>query len=78
MIRPVKAVLAILCVVSLYRPFSMEANALEFVGYVSMALLSALLLFALHVRPNDSAESIPPLAKPLRARRSARHAMFKQ
>lgn len=51
--RPVEIVLAVLCLVSIYRPFSGDANVLEFIGYFFMAALSALLILVLHLRPND-------------------------
>ncbi len=51
--RPVEIVLAVLCMVSIYRPFSGDANVLEYVGYFAMAALSALLILVLHLRPNE-------------------------
>lgn len=54
--RPVEIVLAVLCLVSIYRPFSGDANVLEFIGYFFMAALSALLILVLHLRTDDHAE----------------------
>ena len=58
--RPVELILAILCVVSIYRPFSGDTTALELVGYIAMALLSALLILALHLKPNDDPDWVHP------------------
>ena len=54
--RPVEILLAVLCMVSIYRPFTGDANLLEYVGYFAMAALSALLILVLHLRPNDHAQ----------------------
>jgi 4-amino-4-deoxy-L-arabinose transferase-like glycosyltransferase len=54
--RPVEILLAVLCMVSIYRPFSGDANVLEYVGYFAMAALSILLILVLHLRPNDHAQ----------------------
>lgn len=54
--RPVEVVLAVLCAVSIYRPFSGDANVLEFIGYFFMAALSALLILVLHLRADDHAQ----------------------
>ncbi len=54
--RPVEIVLAVLCMVSIYRPFSGDANVLEYIGYFAMAALSALLILVLHLRPNGNTQ----------------------
>ena len=66
--RPVEWILAVVCVMSLYRPFSGEASLLEIIGYIAMALLSGLLIVVLHLRPNGVAEWIQPQDRPVEVR----------
>ena len=76
--RPVELVLAILCVASLSRPFVSEMSALEVIGYIVVALLTASLILVLHLRPNDTTESIPPLANPMETRAPTKRLLRKE
>jgi len=69
--RPVECILAIVCVMSLYRSFSGEVALLEIIGYVVMAVLSGLLIVVLHLRPNGVAEWIQPHDQPVEVRSAA-------
>lgn len=75
--RPMEWILAIVCAVSLYRPFFGNTELLEFIGYIAMAVLSGALILVLHLRPNgaewiqpqDQPVEIRPAAKPLTAKK---------
>ncbi len=69
--RPVEWILAIVCGVSLFRPFSGEASLLEIIGYLAMAVLSGLLIVVLHLRPNGVPEWIQPQDHPVEVRPAA-------
>ncbi len=69
--HPVEWILAIVCVVSLFRPFSGETSLLEFIGYIAMAVLSGLLIVALHLRPNGTPDWIQPHDQPVEIRPAA-------
>ena len=68
MIRPVEWILAVVCGVSLYRPFFGETSLLEFIGYIAVAVLSGLLIVVLHLRPNGVPEWIQPHDQPVEVR----------
>lgn len=74
----VDIVLVILCVASVYQSIANGANALEIVGYVTVALLSASLILILHLKPTEMAEPIPPLSENLRSRSGSRPALSKK
>jgi len=66
--RLVDWILAIVCVVSLVRSFSAETSSLEMIGYLAMAVLSGLLIVALHLRTHGVPEWIQPQDRPVEVR----------
>lgn len=78
MTRLVEWILAVVCGVSLYRPFFGETSVLEFIGYIAMAVLSGLLIVVLRLRPNGVPEWIQPQDQPVEVRPAARRLAAKK